>query len=453
MRCVAIGCQTGRKSGVRIHSFPRDPKRRLEWAVKVNIAQNGKLWVPPKDSKYGICEAHFEEDQYEPKRTDRRLRPFAVPTLFSHRKVPKRRRKLVRCNPPSTTATTTITTTEVVTVSTVASLMNDTTVPTVMAPESASSVPKSQPSLLRSATNNSSLAGQAQCTQVTPSPVSKVLTLPVNSGPPFTEATSGGNVVFVPAASQSKHHYIAGNSPVVMTDMRAPPIVSHEMVPNATMPYNSPVLPTVNCLPSTGSIIVVPISKPNVVPVPSPVTSTSSQVPIILSVQSLAHNPSPPVSKASCMMPILANPTSYEKLQVEATALRQQTDVLRREVIELSRQAARVKASLARQTERLSRFLRMDQVEYLQRLAGDRPTRWTEPTLRFALDIYCCSPEAYRKLLFAHYPLPPETALKIFCIENGVREGVPPELLHLQTDSCPVGNEEEEDGNVNIVWL
>lgn len=104
MRCVAVGCKTGRKSGIRIHSFPRDAKRRLEWAVKVNIAENGKLWVPPKDSSYGICEAHFDEDQYEPRRTDRKLKPFAVPTLFSHRKAPKRRRKLVRDGPQAAAA-------------------------------------------------------------------------------------------------------------------------------------------------------------------------------------------------------------------------------------------------------------------------------------------------------------------------------------------------------------
>ncbi|KAM7304064.1 mucin-5AC isoform X2 [Ixodes scapularis] len=101
MRCIAVGCKTGRKSGLRIHSFPRDPKRRLEWAVKVNLAENGKLWVPPKESScYGICEAHFEEDQYEPRRTDRKLKAFAVPTLFEHRRPPRRRRQLRRSTPP-----------------------------------------------------------------------------------------------------------------------------------------------------------------------------------------------------------------------------------------------------------------------------------------------------------------------------------------------------------------
>ncbi|XP_037513636.1 uncharacterized protein LOC119390143 [Rhipicephalus sanguineus] len=449
MRCVAVGCRTGRRSGLRIHSFPRDPKRRLEWAVKVNIAENGKLWVPPKDCSYGVCEAHFDEDQYEPRRTDRKLKPFAVPTLFSHRKVPKRRRKLVRSQPTSTSVTTTAA--EVITVaSTATGRTNAATVPTVMAPKVASSATKTQPSLLRSASNHSSLAGKAQRTQVTPSSVSKLLTPPVNAGPAFTVATSDGNVILVPATTHGKHHYIVGDPPVMM-DMRTPSVLAHTVVPNACMPNNTPVLPAVNCLPNAGPIILVPVSKPKMVPVPNPVKSPSSQMPVILSVESLAPNASPPVSKASGMPPLLAKPTSYEKLQEEATALRQQTDELRREVTELSRQAVRVKASLARQSERLSRFLRMDQVECLQKLAGDKPTRWTEPTLRFALDIYRCSPEAYRKLLVAHYPLPMETALRTFCVENGVREGVPAELL--QMDMRLEENEEEENGNVDIVWL
>lgn len=100
MRCVAVGCKTGRKSGLRIHSFPTEPKRRLEWAVKVNIAEGGKLWVPKAGTRYGVCEAHFEEDQYEPRRTDRKLKRFAVPTIFNHRKPPKRRRKLVKHDTP-----------------------------------------------------------------------------------------------------------------------------------------------------------------------------------------------------------------------------------------------------------------------------------------------------------------------------------------------------------------
>ncbi|KAG0431357.1 hypothetical protein HPB47_021862, partial [Ixodes persulcatus] len=48
----------------------------------------------------GACVAHFEEDQYEPRRTDRKLKAFAVPTLFEHRRPPRRRRQLRRSTPP-----------------------------------------------------------------------------------------------------------------------------------------------------------------------------------------------------------------------------------------------------------------------------------------------------------------------------------------------------------------
>ncbi|KAL3184791.1 hypothetical protein MRX96_005889 [Rhipicephalus microplus] len=198
MRCVAVGCRTGRSSGIRIHSFPRDPKRRLEWAVKVNIAENGKLWVPPKDSSYGVCEAHFDEDQYEPRRTDRKLKPFAVPTLFSHRKAPKRRRKLPQA---STNATA-----------------------SVVAPKVASTVAKNQTSFLR------------------------------------------------------------------------------------------PVLPAVTCAHNTSPIILVPVSKPNMLPVPNPMFSSSSQMPVILSVESLAPNASSPVGRTSGLPPLMAKNTTYEKL-------------------------------------------------------------------------------------------------------------------------------------------
>ncbi|XP_070385356.1 uncharacterized protein [Dermacentor albipictus] len=342
-----------------------------------------------------FMQVHFEEDQYEPRRTDRKLKPFAVPTLFSHRKVPKRRRRLVRGG--STNSSTSATTAA--------------TVPTT--PVVSSSMAKSQPAHLQSATNLAFWAEQAQRMQVTPSAMTRLLTSPVNNGSAFTVATSGGSFILVPATTQ--------------------------------------VLPSVSCLPNTGPIILVPASEPNMVPVPSLTSSLSTQMPVIMSVKSLAPNTPPSVTKASGTTPILPRPTSYEKLQEEATALRQQTHELWCEVAELSRQLVRVKASLARQTERLSRFLRLDQIECLQKLADEKPTRWTEPTLRLALDIYCCSPEAYRKLLVAHYPFPVETALRTFCIENGVRKGVPTELL--QMDTGPEVDGEEENGNINIVWL
>ncbi|KAH9360174.1 hypothetical protein HPB48_020970 [Haemaphysalis longicornis] len=139
----------------------------------------------------------------------------------------------------------------------------------------------------------------------------------------------------------------------------------------------------------------------------------------------------------------IPGPQSYEQLQQEADSLRQQADDLRREQAEMQRQCVRIKTALARQSERLGRFLRLDQVESLQREEGSSSVRWSEPTLRFALGLYCCSAEAYGRLLAAHWPLPPERDLRTFCRERGVREGVPPQLLQ--------GPSGEQQGN--IVWL
>ncbi|XP_077501298.1 uncharacterized protein LOC144112092 isoform X11 [Amblyomma americanum] len=366
MRCVAVGCKTGRKSGLRIHSFPRDPKRRLEWAVKVNIAENGKLWVPPKDCCYGVCElflqAHFEEDQYEPRRTDRKLKPFAIPTLFSHRKVPKRRRMLVRGNPAENS----------------------------------------------SAGTTASFTGAGAVT-----PTSTVATSQ-QAGLCSDAFTS----VPVPraAAAPARPQNIG---PIILVPMSQPSLLT--AVPRAMPEQSSAVR---SAVPGQGG---------------------SPPMPVILSVESLSGKASSVTSGVVGPPPLIARPPTYDELRREVTTLKQQSADLRRDICEAARQAARVKAALSRQSERLSHFLRADQVERLVQLPGDAPVRWTEPTLRFALDIYRCSPKAYRTMLAAHYPLPSERALRAFCVEHGVQDGVPPELL-LQAEPG------EEDG-ANIVWL
>ncbi|XP_077501290.1 uncharacterized protein LOC144112092 isoform X3 [Amblyomma americanum] len=470
MRCVAVGCKTGRKSGLRIHSFPRDPKRRLEWAVKVNIAENGKLWVPPKDCCYGVCElflqAHFEEDQYEPRRTDRKLKPFAIPTLFSHRKVPKRRRMLVRGNPAENSSA-----------GTTASFTGAGAVtPT-------STVATSQQAGLCSA----AWAQRAAQSTVT------------SREPAFTVATSGGNIILVPATTLSQNQGLIIDQPPVAVQARATTGVNtitvatsnkfqavnprrsrcqHKMlrygqlgrtdaftsvpVPRAAAAPARPqniVLPPLGCLPNAGPIILVPMSQPSLLTaVPRAMPEQSSAVrsavpgqggsppmPVILSVESLSGKASSVTSGVVGPPPLIARPPTYDELRREVTTLKQQSADLRRDICEAARQAARVKAALSRQSERLSHFLRADQVERLVQLPGDAPVRWTEPTLRFALDIYRCSPKAYRTMLAAHYPLPSERALRAFCVEHGVQDGVPPELL-LQAEPG------EEDG-ANIVWL
>lgn len=399
MRCVAVGCKTGRKSGIRIHSFPRDAKRRLEWAVKVNIAENGKLWVPPKDSSYGICEAHFDEDQYEPRRTDRKLKPFAVPTLFSHRKAPKRRRKLVRDGPQAVAA---------------GDRPEGPTTPTMAGSDTPATTSQQQQGTSRHPGGPAGASPSA-----------------------FTVSTSGGNVILVPtppAASQARS-LLATPAPIATGTQRTP------LGPLTPVQSQNIVLPPVNCLPNTAPppIFLVPVSRPDpraLVP--------STPMPVILSVESLSvPSKATPQSGVAGATPLLAKPQSYEQLQQEADSLRQQADDLRREQAEMQRQCVRIKTALARQSERLGRFLRLDQVESLQREEGSSSVRWSEPTLRFALGLYCCSAEAYGRLLAAHWPLPPERDLRTFCRERGVREGVPPQLLQ--------GPSGEQQGN--IVWL
>lgn len=205
-----------------------------------------------------------------------------------------------------------------------------------------------------------------------------------------------------------------------------------------------PVLP--NGAPSP--IILVPVSGPSTL-VPGPSTLLpSTPMPVILSVESLSSR-APAQSGVAGATPLLAKPPSFEQLHREADALRQKAEELRREQAETMRQALRLKASLARQSERLSRFLRLDQVEWLQREDG-AALRWSEQTLRFALDLYCCSPEAYHRLLDNHYPLPAERALRTFCLRRGLREGVPAQLLQGGDEGAEKG---KEPGSANIVWL
>lgn len=311
MRCVAVGCKTGRKSGLRIHSFPRDPKRRLEWAVKVNIAENGKLWVPPKDCCYGVCEAHFEEDQYEPRRTDRKLKPFAIPTLFSHRKVPKRRRMLVRGNPAENSSA-----------GTTASFTGAGAVtPT-------STVATSQQAGLCSA----AWAQRAAQSTVT------------SREPAFTVATSGGNIILVPATTLSQNQGLIIDQPPVAVQARAttgvntitvatsnkfqavnPNAFTSVPVPRAAAAPARPqniVLPPLGCLPNAGPIILVPMSQPSLLTaVPRAMPEQSSAVrsavpgqggsppmPVILSVESLSGKASSVTSGVVGPPPLIARP-------------------------------------------------------------------------------------------------------------------------------------------------
>ncbi|XP_029846212.2 mucin-5AC isoform X2 [Ixodes scapularis] len=473
MRCIAVGCKTGRKSGLRIHSFPRDPKRRLEWAVKVNLAENGKLWVPPKESScYGICEAHFEEDQYEPRRTDRKLKAFAVPTLFEHRRPPRRRRQLRRSTPPPAPVKEPEPKKDARLTAASIAASND---HTYLAPRDQPPLtvrnqgpPKPQPpsvtvtfampnSLSSSPMMFTASGTSPFCSLV---PATSVCTGGVSSAP--TDATSpmlllqtGGttssalpvttsgaptsvsnNVVIqgVPAAATNSH----GTRPLVSiapagsaVRVSAPSSVTVQAASST-----GTILPPFNCLPGGGPIILVPVNSLSQRP-PGSTPIQGNQVPIIMSVESLRRN--------TGHTPILKRPPTYEELQAELSKLQSQAASNCQEMGECNKKLIKVKASLAKQTEQLGKFLNMDQVECVQRLPGEK-VKWTQKTLAFALEVYSCSPPVYKKLLDSHYPLPPELALKKYCLDSGVKEGVPTELFSLEEVVT-------EDEDANIVWL
>nr|XP_050049619.2 peroxynitrite isomerase THAP4-like isoform X1 [Dermacentor andersoni] len=68
--------------------FPRDTKRRILWTARIKRDK----WQPTNTSC--ICSAHFEEDSFEQNRADgwKKLKPNAVPTVFSFRPLPRHRK-------------------------------------------------------------------------------------------------------------------------------------------------------------------------------------------------------------------------------------------------------------------------------------------------------------------------------------------------------------------------
>ncbi|KAH6921221.1 hypothetical protein HPB50_027790 [Hyalomma asiaticum] len=86
--CCVSQCADHSRNGWKLYRFPRDPKRRLLWTVKIKRDK----WHPTNTSY--ICSAHFEPSNYEQNRADgwKKLKPNAVPTLFTFRPLPKERR-------------------------------------------------------------------------------------------------------------------------------------------------------------------------------------------------------------------------------------------------------------------------------------------------------------------------------------------------------------------------
>ncbi|KAK8765451.1 hypothetical protein V5799_031941 [Amblyomma americanum] len=69
------------RNGWRMFHFPRDPKRKLLWLVRIKRDK----WQPTKSSC--VCSAHFEDKSFEQNRADgwKKLKPNAVPTVFPFR--------------------------------------------------------------------------------------------------------------------------------------------------------------------------------------------------------------------------------------------------------------------------------------------------------------------------------------------------------------------------------
>ncbi|XP_075730573.1 uncharacterized protein LOC142772261 [Rhipicephalus microplus] len=80
--CCVPQCSNHSRNGWKLYRFPRDPKRRLLWTVKIKRDK----WQPTDTSH--VCSAHFEENNYEQHRADgwKKLKPNAAPTLFTFKR-------------------------------------------------------------------------------------------------------------------------------------------------------------------------------------------------------------------------------------------------------------------------------------------------------------------------------------------------------------------------------
>ena len=80
--CSAENCRNKHKDGVRLFRWPSAPERARLWLERCGRADSG--WQPKPSSR--LCEKHFDCSQFEEHRQDgwRKLKPNAVPTLFSN---------------------------------------------------------------------------------------------------------------------------------------------------------------------------------------------------------------------------------------------------------------------------------------------------------------------------------------------------------------------------------
>ena len=88
-RCVAGGCNRSTEGGFSLHTFPKDPTRKVKWSS--NVRRWRSDWNGPTDHSV-VCSLHFTRDCFEssvvlseqmgmpPEK--RILKSTAIPTLF-----------------------------------------------------------------------------------------------------------------------------------------------------------------------------------------------------------------------------------------------------------------------------------------------------------------------------------------------------------------------------------
>ncbi|XP_023696228.2 uncharacterized protein [Paramormyrops kingsleyae] len=96
--CAAWGCSNRSEKGVKMYGFPSDTKRRKKWLAQVR-RRNFTITNDYNNKK--LCQEHFHADQFvKTKKGKTRLRADAIPTIFVHRRVVKKKRApILQCTP------------------------------------------------------------------------------------------------------------------------------------------------------------------------------------------------------------------------------------------------------------------------------------------------------------------------------------------------------------------
>ncbi|XP_073200120.1 THAP domain-containing protein 6-like isoform X5 [Lepidochelys kempii] len=86
--CAAYNCSNAdtklnRKQGITFHRFPKDNKKKQQWAQAVHRADpvSGKLWTPSEWDM--ICSQHFNPDCFKEINGKKFLKEGSCPSIFS----------------------------------------------------------------------------------------------------------------------------------------------------------------------------------------------------------------------------------------------------------------------------------------------------------------------------------------------------------------------------------